>query len=311
MEEFDEAEDDRQHELLALSEKVLQLVTMMEPYLTTGGHGDVTPIAETIGSMVHSLECFERTTRVRGRPSLRIPESQLHFLLNHSFTVTQISKMFGCHRRTIHRRIHEYEISVHYFSNISDNVLDDFVQSMCTLHRRSGEKSIEGKLRSIGLKIQRERIRESLHRVDPSGIESHIRGVLHRRQDCVESPNALWHVDGYYKLIRWRIVVHGGIDGYSHLVAYLKASNNNRATTAFSAFEAGVSEYGIPSRVRGGENVEIARYMLRHPARGPGRGSIITGQSVHNQRIERLWRDLFTGCIGFFYMKWRMRVCSV
>ena len=116
---------------------------------------------------------------------------------------------------------------------------------MCTLHRRSGEKSIEGKLRSIGLKIQRERIRESLHRVDPSGIESRILGVVHRRQYCVESPNALWHVYGYHKLIRWRIIVHGGIDGYSCLVTYLKASNNNRATTAFSAFEAGVSEYGF------------------------------------------------------------------
>ena len=136
---YDEAEDDRQHELLALNEKVLQLVTMMEPYLTTGGHGDVTPIAETIGSMVHSLECFERTTRVRGRPSLRIPESQLHFLLSHSFTVTQISKMFGCHRRTIHRRIHEYEISVHNFSNISDDVLDDFVQSTMYVHITSKE----------------------------------------------------------------------------------------------------------------------------------------------------------------------------
>ena len=25
------------------------------------------------------------------------------------------------------------------------------------------------------------------------------------------------------------------------------------------------------------------------------------GRSVHNQHIERLWRDLFTGCVSYFY----------
>ena len=71
-----------------------------------------------------------------------------------------------------------------------------------------------------------------------------------------------------------------------------------------SAFLKAVDEFGLPSRIhtdKGGENMLIAHYMNSHPERGPGRGSIIAGKSIHNQRIERLWRDLFSGCICFFY----------
>ena len=35
--------------------------------------------------------------------------------------------------------------------------------------------------------------------------------------------------------------------------------------------------------------------------RGTGGGSMITRKSTHNQRIERLWRDVFTGVLSFYY----------
>ena len=88
-------------------------------------------------------------------------------------------------------------------------------------------------------------------------------------------------------------MIHGGIDGFSRLVVYLHASTNNRASTVLALFREATNHYNVPSRVRsdrGLENIEVGRFMIQ--TRGLNRGSIITGNSVHNQRIERLWREV-------------------
>ena len=80
-------------------------------------------------------------------------------------------------------------------------------------------------------------------------------------------------------LIRYKIVVHGFIDGYSRFVTGIRAHNNNRAQTVLKLFQELVAVHGLPSRGRGdhgGENVLIAAYM--EEMRGPGRGSYIWGR---------------------------------
>ena len=100
------------------------------------------------------------------------------------------------------------------------------------------------------------------------------------------------------------MVIHGGVDGFTRIPVFLHCSTNNKAATALELFLNAVENYGLPSRVRsdwGKKNVDVACYMLNHPRRGPGKGSMICGRNVHNQRSERLWRDVFGDVIKLYY----------
>lgn len=125
-------------------------------------------------------------------------------------------------------------------------------------------------------------------------------GRLHRRVYHTQAPNEIWHVDTNHKLIRWGLIVAAGIDGFSRLVTFIRCVDNNKADTLLLAFQEGVENYGVPRRVRtdkGMENVKIADYMIERV----GADAIITGKSVHNQRIERLWRDVYDGVLSLYY----------
>ena len=71
------------------------------------------------------------------------------------------------------------------------------------------------------------------------------------------APNCLWHIDGNHKLIRWRFIIPGGIDGFSRTIVYLNYVINNNAETVLSCFEDAVERFGLPNKVYsnlGGEN---------------------------------------------------------
>ena len=167
-------------------------------------------------------------SRQRGRHTITISSQQAIFFLEHGCKISDIASLFGCSRRTVERRLQEVGLQ------ISDYNLFHIVNGMTARNPRIGEKTVDGLLRAQGVVVQRQRVREALHTVDPQGSQRRLRRALNRREYHVECPNALWHIDGYHKLIRWGIVIHGGIDGYSRLVSYLHAADNNRAETALN-----------------------------------------------------------------------------
>ena len=67
-----------------------------------------------------------------------------------------------------------------------------------------------------------------------------------------------------------------------------------------ASFSDAVSKYGLPVQVqsdRGGENIDVWRYMLQQ---SNSESAVVVGASTHNQRIERLWRDVHR-CVGSVY----------
>lgn len=184
-------------------------------------------------------------------------------------------------------------------STISNAELDGLIAMLRNSYIRAGITILDGMLRQLGYRIPRSRIRESLLRIDPvQRVFERIR--IRRRVYSVPGPNSLWHHDGQHGtlnciinkllhhytesllgLIRWGIVIHGFIDGYSRLITGLRASNNNLGDTVLDLFLQAANVYGVPSRLRGDhgvENIKVAAWM--EVFQGTARGSYIWGRLV-------------------------------
>ena len=186
-------------------------------------------------------------------------------------------------------------------TQISDLDLDRVVFENSIDQPQRGEVMMQACLATLNIHIPRSRLRLSIARVDSAGRATRRQRAIKRRVYSVRGPHSLWHADGNLKLVKFHLVIHAGMDGYSRAITYLPCSDNNRAETVAENFAVAVQRYGWPSRLRtdkGAENRLIAMQMLQH--RGVGRGSVIAGRSVHNQRIERFWRDLSKEVTQFY-----------
>lgn len=236
------------------------------------------------------MEPLEGSINAVGRPKVSGKDDEIANMLTLGFSVVQIAKMLNVSRPTVYRIMNDAGVARSY-STIDDEGLDNVIRQIKSEHPNAGEVMVMGHLRAKGFRLQRGRVRSSIHRVDPEGIVTRGRDKPRRRVYDAPCPNYVWHMDGNHKLVRWKIVTHLSIDGFSRLITFAEASDNNRADTVLEKFQCAVIQYGRPIRVRtdhGGENIRVWEEMIEHN----GEYGVIAGTSVKNQRVERLNGDL-------------------
>lgn len=83
----------------------------------------------------------------------------------------------------------------------------------------------------------------------------------------------------YSALIRWKIILHGFIDGCAKFALGIRAHGNNRAVTVLQLLDDIAGVFGYPSRMRGDHGTENLLCAWRMElVRGQGRGSYIWGK---------------------------------
>ena len=134
---------------------------------------------------------------------------------------TKIATILGLSRATLYRRLVEAGVSSDDYTQVSDEQLDEVICSIKQDHPNDGEVLLQGHLLRQGIKVPRHALRNAIHRVDHISTVTRKRSVVRRRIYSVPCPNYIWHIDGHYKLIRWRFVIHGAVDGFSHTITYV------------------------------------------------------------------------------------------
>lgn len=141
----------------------------------------------------------------RGRPKFIFSEELLSRLINIPLPVSCIANLLGVSQSTIFRRMHELDLSTRStYSSLTDCELDNAVQSIKSRIPNAGYRMVKGCLQADGHRVQWDRIKESMHRVDAPGVLERMTqlGCIVRRKYFVQGPLSLVHIDTNHKLIR-------------------------------------------------------------------------------------------------------------
>jgi hypothetical protein len=171
----------------------------------------------------------------QGRPRKTISKAYLQeaFRPGRNISAAKLAKTLGVHRRTVGNYLKMYGIHRPGYLPISNDELDDIVRAYKERHPNTGIRYLRGFLLQKKLRIQRDRLLQSITRVD--GVNKQLRKntTIQRREYQSARPNALWHLDGHHKLIMWGIVIHGIVDGYDRMVRESNDMTNSLVDHSF------------------------------------------------------------------------------
>lgn len=160
---------------------------------------DVRTVTESLRQLIIAVEALLEIDSVikQGRPRIAIDCSQLTYFVESGFRVKDIAEIFCCSKRTIERRMAELSLKASDYSIISDDDLDLRVSSLLSNHRQCGEKTVTGFLRSQGHKVQRQRVRDSIHRVDP------MHGCRAKVKNCFAPKSIPGKIPQFFVALGW------------------------------------------------------------------------------------------------------------
>ena len=185
-----------------------------------------------------------------GCPRIVLSKEAIEGYLHMGYSVSQTAEACSVSRSVLYRRMQQLGISYRdRFYRLDNNSLDTAVTDIKLNHSNCGEVMITCHLRARGIIVQRRRVLECIHQVDPHGGDDWRCRRIRCRVYSVPCPNFIWHLNGNHKLIRWRFVVHVGIDGFGRFVVLCQCSDNNTYQTVSDLFRRAVSQNGRPLKV--------------------------------------------------------------
>ncbi len=138
----------------------------------------------------HSVVQVERQS-ASGRPRIVVPTDHIAYLLETGLPVTTISNLLGVSQATLFSRMAENNLSVRgLYSTCTDAELDGLVSQIKERMPHAGYRLIKGTLEAQGHRLQWNRVKAAMHRVDSLGILTRMTqmGCVIRRTYSVPCP---------------------------------------------------------------------------------------------------------------------------